>query len=70
MDPNLVIDRLGGTGAVAKLCKIKPPSVAKWRSNGIPEYRLDFLRLARSDVFRALEAEAAPNETGPPHLSG
>ncbi|AHF03420.1 regulatory protein [Marichromatium purpuratum 984] len=54
MDANTVIDALGGTAATAKLCKVRPPSVSGWRKNGIPEYRLDYLRLARPEVFRSL----------------
>jgi hypothetical protein len=54
---NIVIDRLGGTTAVARLCDCKPPSVHQWRHDGIPKYRLAFLRLARPEVFAALEAE-------------
>lgn len=49
-----VIDRLGGTTAVAKLCECKPPSVHQWRNDGIPKYRLQFLRLARPEVFDGL----------------
>lgn len=56
---NTLIDRLGGTTAVAKLCDCKPPSVHEWRMNGIPKYRLQFLRLARPDVFEGLEQQAA-----------
>lgn len=50
-----IIDRLGGTTAVATLCEIKPPSVANWRIDGIPKARIMFLRLARPDVFEGLD---------------
>lgn len=56
---NTVIDRLGGTSAVAKLCECKPPSVHQWRNDGIPKYRLQFLRLARPDVFKGLDTVPA-----------
>lgn len=46
-----IIDRLGGTAAVARLCKVKSPSVTGWRSNGIPSARRQFLELLRPDVF-------------------
>ena len=47
-----IIDSLGGTCAVARLCGgIKPPSVTKWRTNGIPQARLMFLKAVRPDVF-------------------
>ncbi|HDR9052651.1 TPA: hypothetical protein QDB02_000333 [Burkholderia vietnamiensis] len=53
IDPNVVIDRLGGTSAVARIFEIKPPSVHEWRRNGIPKARLQFLRLAHPRVFQA-----------------
>lgn len=46
-----LIDRLGGTSEVARLCQIKPPSVSEWRSNGIPQARRLYLQLLRPDVF-------------------
>lgn len=49
--PSQIIDALGGTGEVARMCRIKPPSVSLWRSGGIPPARLQYLRLLRPDVF-------------------
>lgn len=46
-----VIDALGGTSAVAKMCEISPPSVAEWKWVGIPKARLMYLQLKRPDVF-------------------
>ncbi|AQW32699.1 hypothetical protein ACEQ38_16965 [Ralstonia syzygii subsp. celebesensis] len=51
---NTVIDRLGGTSAVAKICDIKPPSVHGWRESGIPKARLQFLRIAYPKAFEDL----------------
>jgi len=34
-----IIDALGGTAAVARLCRIKQPSVSGWRVMGIPDAR-------------------------------
>ena len=51
MDPNVVIDRLGGTSKTAELFEITPASVSGWRKKGIPKPRLQFLRLARPDVL-------------------
>jgi hypothetical protein len=45
----LIIDGLGGTVVVALLCRVDPSAVSQWRKNGIPNYRIDFLRLARGD---------------------
>ena len=52
--PSEIIDALGGTTEVARLCDIKPPSVSDWRKNGIPKAQFKFLRLARPAVFRQL----------------
>lgn len=51
MDANTVIDRLGGTAVVAKLCDVRPPSVSEWRKHGIPHARLMYLKAIRPDVF-------------------
>jgi hypothetical protein len=53
---NTVIDRLGGTGATAKLCNTSPGAVSQWRRDGIPQARLMYLKLARPDVFEAPDA--------------
>ncbi|MCX8566797.1 MAG: DNA-binding transcriptional regulator Cro [Glomeribacter sp. 1016415] len=44
MNPNELIDALGGTTAVARLLGIKAPSVHAWRTGGIPDDKL--IRLA------------------------
>jgi hypothetical protein len=48
-----LIDALGGTGAVAKLCDVLPSAVSQWRTDGIPRARLMYLRVVRPDVFKA-----------------
>lgn len=48
-----IIDRLGGTTEVARICQIKPPSVSEWRSSGIPSARRQFLALLRPEAFDA-----------------
>lgn len=53
-----IIDGLDGTVAVALLCKVDPSAVSQWRKNGIPRYRIDFLRLARSDWDWSLVPES------------
>ncbi|NVZ36585.1 hypothetical protein HX786_00765 [Pseudomonas sp. 21615526] len=57
MNPNEIIDALGGTFRVAELCEVRPPSVSDWRKYGIPRARMMFLRVARPEVFKALEAD-------------
>jgi DNA-binding transcriptional regulator YiaG len=46
-----IIDRLGGTTEVARICRIKPPSVSEWRATGIPPARRQFLELLRPEAF-------------------
>lgn len=47
-----IIDELGGTSAVARLCEVKSPSVSEWkRENKIPPARQMYLKLLRPDVF-------------------
>ena len=46
-----IIDRLGGTTAVATICRVKPPSVSEWRVSGIPPARRQYLELLRPDAF-------------------
>lgn len=54
--PSELIDSLGGTTAVAKLCGLKnPQAVSNWRRNGIPAGWLRFLESVSSrDDERAL----------------
>lgn len=51
MDVIDVIEKLGGTSEVARLCEIEPPSVSEWKRNGIPKARLMYLRAIRPDIF-------------------
>ena len=55
-----IIDALGGTAAVARLCQVKPPSVSDWRKEGIPPARRMYLEAVRPDAFKApAQQEAA-----------
>ena len=58
--PDEIIDALGGTSEVARLCEIQPPSVSGWRKLGIPKAQLNFLRLARPAVFARLGLAEPP----------
>lgn len=62
MDKNAndVIDKLGGTGATARLCETSPGAVSQWRRDGIPPARLMYLKLARPDVFGVGADTTAP----------
>jgi hypothetical protein len=57
-----IIDRLGGTLAVATLCQIKPPSVSEWRRYGIPPARRMYLEVIRPDVFKAVHQDTKTDE--------
>lgn len=39
-----VIDSLGGTTKVSKLCEVTTAAVAQWRQQGMPKARFMFLR--------------------------
>lgn len=57
-----IIDLLGGTLAVARLCQIKPPSVSEWRRYGIPSARRMYLQAIRPDVFKAVHQDTKTGE--------
>ncbi|KIP87480.1 hypothetical protein SN15_01965 [Stenotrophomonas maltophilia] len=68
-----IIDRLGGTTEVARICQIRPPSVSEWRATGIPSARRQFLELLRPEVFApgyaAPGAESASEESEVPRAA-
>ena len=43
MNTTEIIQTLGGTFAVAKLCRVSPPAVSQWRNNGLPGDKLVLL---------------------------
>lgn len=50
-DHSRLIDDLGGTGTVAKMFGIEPPSVSYWRLHGIPKARLMYLKVIYPSKF-------------------
>lgn len=80
MDINIteVIEGLGGTSAVARICNVKPPSVSEWRRNGrFPEAKCPAIELEskgkypcevlRSDVqWVRVKDKAWPHPKGRP----
>lgn len=46
-----LIDELGGTTCVARLCDVRPQAVSKWRRDGIPAARRMYLRAVRPELF-------------------
>lgn len=65
MNPSAIIEALGGTSRVAELCEVRPPSVSDWKKYGIPRARMMFLRVARPEVFKALDEEAQMQPSSP-----
>jgi len=57
IDPNHVIDALGGTSKTADLCGVTPSAVSQWRDNGIPRPWLKFLGQLRPDLFEGPQGE-------------
>lgn len=58
-----VIDAIGGTSVTADLCDVEPAAVSQWRKNGIPKAQLKYLRLAKPEVFSAIEQEDPSTDT-------
>ena len=52
MDTNDLIDTLGGTNAVARMCDVKPPSVTEWRARGIPGDRCPAIEAGSQGKFK------------------
>lgn len=46
-----IIDLIGGTTYVARLCEVRPQAVSKWRRCGIPASWRKYLAAIRPDVF-------------------
>lgn len=51
MNATEIIRKLGGPARAAVLFEISIQAVSQWQQNGIPKARLQYLRLARPDVF-------------------
>lgn len=54
-----VIDSIGGNAKVAELCNISSQAVSKWRREGIPQARRQFLELAFPEAFAEREEQKA-----------
>lgn len=67
MDSENIIQALGGTSEVARLCKCKPQAVSQWfgidpatgKRREIPKARLMYLQAVRPEVFAGKEKQAA-----------
>lgn len=54
-----IIDALGGTCVVARLCEVSPSAVSQWRKNGIPRFQRRYLALILPEAFA--EAVVVPD---------
>ncbi|CAM3827494.1 hypothetical protein [Castellaniella denitrificans] len=54
-----IIESLGGTTAVARMCDIKIPSVSGWKRKGIPQARRMYLRLLHPEAFQSAPSDRA-----------
>jgi DNA-binding transcriptional regulator YdaS (Cro superfamily) len=43
MENNEIINLLGGTSKVSRMCSVSPAAVCQWRKKGIPKDRLIFV---------------------------
>lgn len=74
MNSKDIIDALGGTVEVAKLCNVQPQAVSQWfgvdprtgKAREIPGARLMYLKVIRPAVFAKLEAEARAGTASEP----
>lgn len=62
-EANKVIDSLGGTSEVARLCDVRMPSVSAWRVRGIPKARMLYLKAVRPTAFKGVDLKAATAQT-------
>ena len=53
-----LIDEMGGTVKVARLCNVSSQAVSKWRNEGIPSARLMYLKLLFPDLLENSEEAA------------
>ena len=54
-----VIEALGGTAEVARMCKVRMPSVSDWKRDGIPAARMMFLSAVHAQTLQGIDIEAA-----------
>lgn len=50
-DAGKIIDAMGGTASVSKLCDLKMPTVSSWRKYGIPKGWYMYFTLLRPELF-------------------
>lgn len=56
---NTIIDRLGGTSAVAEITDLTSGAISQWRTNGIPDPWLRLFKATRPDVFENINDDGS-----------
>ena len=51
MDTNNLIEKLGGTVALARALNVRPQAVSQWKKKGIPDARMQTIRLLHPEFF-------------------
>jgi hypothetical protein len=59
-----LIDKLGGSGAVARLCGVTSQAVSVWRRKGIPDLRRRLLMLEHADLVRQVAGHQVEHHAG------
>lgn len=54
-----IIEALGDTAEVARIFKIRMPSVSDWKISGIPPARMMYLKLAHPKALKGVNVEKA-----------
>lgn len=53
-----IVEKLGGTSAVAEICEVSSQAVSQWKlKNRIPKARLQFLKLLNPNAFEQQHEE-------------
>ena len=54
-----VIDALGGTAKVARLCDLSMSSVSDWKQGGVPPARMQYFKAAHKKMLSGIDLTAA-----------
>lgn len=65
LEPEEVIERLGGNARTAEFFEVTPGAVSQWLQNGIPKDKIKILKLARPDIFRKHNISRSPRKASP-----
>lgn len=66
LEPEEVIERLGGNARTAEFFDVTPGAVSQWLRNGVPSDKLKILKLARPEIFTKRAIVRRKVSAGPP----